>query len=235
MCFLFLTGCQTGSTGFNEGEREMYQLEDEELKEKAIQYIKERYQKEFEVKEINKGRVTGTVYVDGIVQDGKNTEASIIWERNGQVGDTYVSSLWGDELKSKIESIANKHMEVRRIEDIVYSSGKVNNYEGDIPSVFKVLENGGDPDFTLEATVRIYENEGQYEKELRDFLKEIQSMNFNKFLMEVFVSADELKSASEDVKESSYTLYRYNIVIDDIQKVNIDSLDLDQYKTVIQH
>ena len=59
-------------------------------------------------------------------------------------------------------------------------------------------------------------------------------MNFNKVMMEVFVADDELKSAPEDVKESSYTLYRYNIVIDDIQKVDIDNLDLDQYKTVIK-
>jgi hypothetical protein len=234
MCSLLLTGCQVGSTGSNEGEREMYQLEDEELKEKAAQYIKEKYQKEFEVKGINRGRVTGTVYVDGIVKDGKDTETSIIWERNGQVGDTYVSVLWTNELKPKIEALANKHMEVRRIEDIVYSSGKIDKYTGNIPSVFEVLKNGGDPDFALQVTLRVYEHAGQFEKGLKEYLDEIKGLGINEIIITVFVVDDQLKSAQEDVKESSYTLYRYNIVINDIQKVDIVNLDLNQYKTVIK-
>jgi hypothetical protein len=225
---LLLVGC-------TEGVGQMEQQEQKEIREKAIEYIRGKYNKEFEVTKVSIGQVTGLVRVRGVVKDGKDTEATVFWEKPDEMDDTYVTRLWTEELKPKITSVIHKHMDVRKVEEVVYSDGtKKSDYTGEVPSVFQVLENGGDPDFTLEATMRIYENEGKYEKELRNFLKEIQLMNFNKFLMEVFVVDDELKSAPEDVKESSYTLYRYNIVIDDIQKVDIDSLDLDQYKTVIK-
>ncbi|MBA4601817.1 hypothetical protein [Thermoactinomyces mirandus] len=236
MLTVLLAGCQADSTNSSKEVGQMDQAEEKQLKEQAIQYIQKKYNKEFEVIEVDKGRVTGTIYIDGVVKDGEDTSISIIWKKNDSIDDTYVSTLWTEELKPEITSILNKHFEVRRVQSITYSNGtKKSDYTGDVPSVFKVLENGGDSDYTLESTIRIYENGGQYETGLRELLKEIQSMNFNKFLIEIFVADDKLKSAPKNIEESNYTLYRYNINIDDIQKVDINNLDLDQYKTVIKH
>jgi hypothetical protein len=236
MFALLLTGCQTNSIEtIQEEGKQMSQEEEKQLKEKAIKYIKEKYNKDFEVSEVSKGQAAGLIRVRGKVKDGKDTEVTVIWEKDNEIKDTYVIALWRQELSPKITSMLNKYMDVRRIESISYSNGKrYHKYSGEVPSVFEVLKNGGDKDFTLVITARIYNDNGQYESGLKNFLKEAQSMNFNKVMMEVFVADDELKSAPEDVKESSYTLYRYNIVIDDIQKVDIDNLDLDQYKTVIK-
>ncbi|MGA8943147.1 MAG: hypothetical protein WB502_10580 [Thermoactinomyces sp.] len=236
MLAMLLAGCQSDSTNSSKEVGQMDQAEEKQLKEQAIQYIQKKYNKEFEVIEVDKGRVTGTIYIDGIIKDGKDTSISIIWKKNDSMDDTYVSTLWTEELKPEITSILNKHFEVRRIQNIIYSDGtKKSKYTGDVPSVFKVLGNGGDTDYSLDATVRIYENGGQYEEGLRELLKELQAMNFNELLIEIFVADDDLKSAPKDAEESNYTLYRYNINIDDIQKVNINNLDLNQYKTVIKH
>ena len=230
---MMFSGCQTD--GINVSSKAMDQEEEKQIKERAVQYIKRKYHKEFEVSEVSKGQAAGLIRVRGKVKDGKDTEVTVIWEKDNEIKDTYVIALWRQELSPKITSMLNKYMDVRRIESISYSNGKrYHKYSGEVPSVFEVLKNGGDKDFTLVITARIYNDNGLYESGLKNFLKEAQSMNFNKVMMEVFVADDELKSAPEDVKESSYTLYRYNIVIDDIQKVDIDSLDLDQYKTVIK-
>ena len=225
---LLLAGC-------TEGVGQMDQQEEKEIKDKAIEYIKDKYNKEFKVTAVRRNRVTGTVYVDGIVKDGKDTDTMVFWEKSDEVDDNYVTSLWTDELSPRISSMINKHMEVRRIQNFVYGDGtKKSDYTGEVPSVFEVLESGGNPDYSLQVTFRIYEDDNQYETGLKNFLVELKDTGFNRIIVTIFVADDELKSASEDVKESSYTLYRYNIVIDDIQKVDIDSLDLDQYKTVIQ-
>lgn len=86
----------------------------------------------------------------------------------------------------------------------------------------------------MDLTLRVYEQNGQYEQGVRSFYKRLK-LGFNNVIIEIYVSDDKLKSIAEETKESEYTLYRYNIVIDDIQKVDIDSLDLDRYKTVIKH
>lgn len=236
MLAIALAGCQADSTNSSKEVGQMDQAEEKQLKEQAIQYIQKKYNKEFEVIEVIKGRVTGTIRVRGIVKDGRDTNTTVFWERPDEIDDTYVTTLWTEELKPEITSIMNKHFEVRRIQNIIYSDGtKKSKYTGDVPSVFKVLEKGGDSDYSLDATLRIYENGGQYEEGLRELLKELQAMNFNELLIEIFVADDELKSAPKNVEESNYTLYRYNVNIDDIQKVDINNIDLDQYKTVIKH
>ncbi len=232
LLFVFLVAGCTG-TG---GEGDIDQAEEKKIKEKAIQYIKDTYNKDFEVSEVSKDRFTGQNYtVRGNIKDEKNTQVSVIMEQ-GEIRDTYVGTLWTEELKPKMTTLAQKHFDVRELEHIVFSNGrKRDKYTGDIPSVFHVLENGGDPDYTLDLTLRVYEQNGQYEQGVRSFLQEIEKLGFNKVIIEIYVSDDKLKSIAEETKESEYTLYRYNIVIDDIQKVDIDSLDLDRYKTVIKH
>ncbi|MBA4601811.1 hypothetical protein [Thermoactinomyces mirandus] len=235
MFALVLAGCQADFTNSSKEVGQMDQAEEKQLKEQAIQYIQKKYNKKFEVTEVVKGRVAGTIRIRGIMKDGRDTDTTVFWEKPDEMDDTYITTLWTEELKPEITSIINRHFEVRHIQNIIYSDGTKNDYTGDVPSVFEVLENGGDSDYSLDATVRIYENGGQYETGLRKFLKELQAMNFNELLIEIFVADDELKSAPKNIEESNYTLYRYNVNIDDIQKVDINNLDLDQYKTVIKH
>ena len=224
-----LTGC-TGGVG------QMDKAEEKEIKEEAIQYIKNTYNKEFEISEVSKDRFTGQTYtIRGYIRDEKNTLVSVIIEPN-EIRDTYVGSLWTEELKPKMTSLAQKHFDIREFEHIAFSNGrKRDKYTGDIPSVFQVLENGGDPEYTLALTLRVYEQNGQYEQGIRSFLKEVKDLRFNKVIIEIFVADDKLKTAPEDTEESEYTLYRYNISFDDIQNIDIDNHDLDQYKTVIEH
>ena len=64
--------------------------------------------------------------------------------------------------------------------------------------------------------------------------KELKRLNFNQVGVTIFVADDELKSAPKEAEESQYTLYRYNIHFEDIQNIDIDHHDLNQYKTVIK-
>lgn len=228
MVVLLLTGC-TGGVG------DMDKAEDKEIKEKAIQYIKNTYNKEFEISEVSKDRFTGQTYtVRGNIKDEKNTQVSVIMEPN-EIRDTYVASLWTEELKPKITSLVEKYFDVREFEHITYSNGtKKDRYTGEIPSIFEILENGGDSEYELSITLDIYEQTGQYEQGIKNILKEMKQLNFNRVGVAIFVYEDKLKSAPEGTNDSDYILYRYNIYFDDIQKVDIDNHDLDQYKTVIQ-
>ena len=227
---LLLTGC-TGGMGDMDG------AEKKEIKEKAIQHIKEKYQKDYEVTEIDKNPATGQSYmIRGNIKDEQNTQVTVFIELPNEIRDTYVSKSWTEELSPKINSLIQKHFDVRKIKHINYSNGtQKDKYTGDIPSVFNVLENGGDPDFALTITLEIYEKNGQYEQEIQSFLKELKGLNFNEIGVAVFVYEDKLKTAPEGTNDSDYLLYRYNIYFKDIQKVDIDQHDLDQYKTVIKH
>ncbi|MGA8944185.1 MAG: hypothetical protein WB502_15935, partial [Thermoactinomyces sp.] len=145
-------------------------------------------------------------------------------------------TLWDEELQPEIKSLSERMMDIREIETISYSNGaEESKYKGEVPSVFEVLKNGGDKDFLFQWIGEIYQHNGRYEEEIKQFLKEIKAMNFNDFSVEIFVYKDQLKTASENEEEDNYLLYRYNISEDDIQKIDIDNLNLDQYKTVIKH
>ncbi|MBH8602374.1 hypothetical protein [Thermoactinomyces sp. CICC 23799] len=231
LLFVFLVAGCTG-TG---GEGDINQAEEKKIKEKAIQYIKDTYNKDFEVSEVSKDLFTGQTYsVEGNIKDAKNTYVEIIMEPN-EIRDTYVETLWTEELTPKITSLVKKDFDVRRIENIGFSDGtKKDKYTGKIPSVFEVLKNGVDPEYKLNVTLRVYEQNGQYEQGIKNFLKELKRLNFNQVGVTIFVADDELKSAPKEAEESQYTLYRYNIHFEDIQNIDIDHHDLNQYKTVIK-
>ncbi|MBA4835043.1 hypothetical protein H1R82_00060, partial [Thermoactinomyces intermedius] len=127
--------------------------EEKKIKEKAIQYIKDTYNKDFKVSDVSKDRFTGQTYtVRGNVKDQKNTQVSVIMEPN-EIRDTYVETLWTEELTPKITSLVKKDFDVRRIENIGFSDGtKKDKYTGKIPSVFEVLKNGVDPEYKLNVT-----------------------------------------------------------------------------------
>ena len=231
LLFVFLaTGC-TGTGGI--GNLDL--AEEKEIKEKAIRYIKDTYNKEYEVSDVTKDFLSGQIYtVEGNIKDDKNTYVAIIMEQN-EIRDTYVETLWTEELKPKITSLVQKHFDERKIEHIAYSNGpKKDKYTGEIPSVFEVLKNGVDPEYKLNVTLRVYEQNGQYEQGIKNFLKELKRLNFNQVGVTIFVADDELKSAPKEAEESQYTLYRYNIHFEDIQNIDIDHHDLNQYKTVIK-
>lgn len=234
MLVLLLAGCQGEST---DTTKEVNQVGEEELRQKAIQHIKETYNKEFEVTKVEcVSKFGASCFITGKVKDGKDTEITVYWLPPDGIKDDYVLTLWDEELEPEIKSLSERMMDIREIKTISYSNGaKKSKYTGDVPSVFEVLKNGGDKDYLFHWRGRIYENNGQYETGIKDFLKEIKAMNFNRVLITIFVADDELKSASNNVEESDYTLYRYNIKIDDIQKMDINHLNLDQYKTVIKH
>jgi hypothetical protein len=231
LLFVFLVAGCTGTGGMGDID----QAEEKKIKEKAIQYIKDTYKKDFEVSEVSKDLFTGQTYsVKGNIKDDQNTSVLIIIEPDG-IRDSYVDELWTEELKPTITTLVKKYFDVRKIEHFVYSNGtEKDKYKGDIPSVFKMLKNGGDPDFALTITLDVYEKNGQYEQGIQNFLKELKGLNFNETGVAVFVYDDKLKTAPEGAKESDYLLYRYNIPIDDIQNIDIDKHDLDQYKTVIK-
>jgi putative lipoic acid-binding regulatory protein len=231
LLFVFLLAGCTGTGGMGD----MDWSEEKKIKEKAIQYIKDTYNKDFKVSDVSKDRFTGQTYtVRGNVKDQKNTQVSVIMEQN-EIRDTYVETLWTEELKPKITSLVQKHFDERKIEHIAYSNGpKKDKYTGEIPSVFEVLKNGVDPEYKLNVTLRVYEQNGQYEQGIKNFLKELKRLNFNQVGVTIFVADDELKSAPKEAEESQYTLYRYNIHFEDIQNIDIDHHDLNQYKTVIK-
>ncbi|MGA8941551.1 MAG: hypothetical protein WB502_02380 [Thermoactinomyces sp.] len=231
---LILAGCQAESTNT---AKEVKQVGEEELRQKAVQHIKETYHKEFEVTKVECVRKFGaSCFIRGKVKDGKNTEITVYWLPPDGIKDDYVLKLWNKELEPEIKSLSERTMEIREIETISYSNGaEESKYKGEVPSVFEVLKNGGDKDYSFHWRGEIYQHKGRYEEEIKQFLKEIKAMNFNDVLIVFFVYDDQLKTSSENEEEDNYLLYRYNISEDDIQKIDIDNLNLDQYKTVIKH
>ncbi|MBA4550147.1 hypothetical protein I8U20_14150, partial [Thermoactinomyces intermedius] len=73
---------------------------------------------------------------------------------------------------------------------------------------------------------------GKYEQSIKNFLEEIEEMNFNRVRVTIYVYDDQLKTSTTKEDEGKYLLYEYVISIDDIQKAEIDSINLNQYKTV---
>ena len=103
----------------------MDQAEEKEIKKKAIQYIKDTYNKEYEVSDVTKDFLSGQIYtVEGNIKDDKNTYVAIIMEQN-EIRDTYVETLWTEELKPKITSGAYDKLirNYRFNDDVVGSVG----------------------------------------------------------------------------------------------------------------
>lgn len=171
MLALILAGCQAESTNT---AKEVKQVGEEELREKAVQHIKETYHKEFEVTKVECVRKFGTsCFITGKVKDRKDTEIRVYWLPPDGIKDDYVLTLWDEELEPEIKSLSERTMDIREIETISYSNGtKKNKYTGEVPSVFEVLKNGGDKDFLFKWVGEIYQNNGRYEEEIRQFLKE---------------------------------------------------------------
>ena len=123
---LLLAGCQTQSTEMPEGEgKTMTQEEEKQLKEKAVQYIKDKYHQAFEVREVTKGQAAGLIRVRGFVKDGKDTEATVFWKKEEEMDDTYLTELWTKELTPRIKDMLNKHMSVRSVDHVSYNDGTV--------------------------------------------------------------------------------------------------------------
>jgi hypothetical protein len=57
-------------------------------------------------------------------------------------------------------------------------------------------------------------------------------MNFNEILINIYVYDDQLKTDSKNKDEGKYLLYRYKFSEKDIQKMDIDNIDINQYKMV---
>ncbi|MBA4552014.1 MULTISPECIES: hypothetical protein [Thermoactinomyces] len=232
---MMLTGCQTNSVDTlpKEEGKQMSQEEKKQLKDKAVQHIKSTYNKEFVVTKVECVReFNSNCFITGNVKDENNTEITVYW-MPPEIKDDYVLVKWDQELEPKIKEISNKHFEIKRIETISYTNGtKTNKYTGEIPSVYEVLKNGGDKDYLFKWTGEIYKNGGKYEQSIKNFLEEIEEMNFNRVRVTIYVYDDQLKTSTTKEDEGKYLLYEYVISIDDIQKAEIDSINLNQYKTV---
>ncbi|KFZ39337.1 MULTISPECIES: hypothetical protein [Thermoactinomyces] len=228
---LTLTGCE--SSLINTSSEENQEAE-KKAKEVAIQHIKDTYNREFKVTKVEHTQVLESRYViRGTVEDGKDTPATVYWVLPDQVTDSYVLNYWNQELEPKIKEISKKHFDIKRIESISYTNGTLpNKYTGEIPSVYEVLKNGGDKDYLFKWTGEIYKNGGKYEQSIKNFLEEIEEMNFNRVRVTIYVYDDRLKTSTTKEDEGKYLLYEYVISIDDIQKAEIDSINLNQYKTV---
>ncbi len=121
LLFVFLLAGCTGTGGMGD----MDWSEEKKIKEKAIQYIKDTYNKEFEVSEVNKGHAAGLIRVRGFVKDGKDTEATVFWKKEEEMDDTYLTELWTKELTPRIKDMLNKHMSVRSVDHVSYNDGTV--------------------------------------------------------------------------------------------------------------
>jgi hypothetical protein len=233
MLSFLLSGC-TSQTILPKDESQMSSTEEKKVKEAAIEYIKKTYNKGFVVTEIQKDHVFGAYYnIRGNIEDGKNTTIYVTGNPPNDFQDTYVPQLWTDELEPRITEIAKETMDLRLMENIIYTDGtKETRFTGEIPSVFEVLKKGGNKNFSLTLSIRIYNHGGQSEADIAKFLNELKKMNFNRVTMGIFVYNDQLKTAPKNADAGKYLLYRYNIS-GDIQKIDITNLD--QYKTVIKH
>jgi hypothetical protein len=185
--------------------------EEKQVKEAAIQYIQDTYQKELVIQEVNKDRVFGNSYdINGYVKDGKNTPI-FITGKPGDFQDSYVSRLWTDELEPHIKQLIQSNLDLRNINTFSYTDGtKKTNYKGEIPSVFKVLEKG-EKDFTLKLTLEVYGQNEQVESGISQLLHELKKMNFNKIIVTIFVYDNQLKSSSHIQNPENHLLLRYNI------------------------
>lgn len=233
MLMLLVSGC-TSESILPKDESYMTQTEEKKVKEAAIQYIKNRYNKGFEVKQVSKDHVFGGYYIiEGYMEDGKNTQVYITGNPPNDFDDTYVARLWENELEPRIKGIAEQSFDLRLMKPVGYSSGKKRaKYTGEVPSVYEVLKNGGDQDFELNLDLGVYPHNGKFEEDISKFLNELRKMNFNNVTITVYVYKDELKNAPKNADSDNYLIYRYNIS-GDIQKIDINNLD--QYKTVIKH
>lgn len=231
---LFLSGCSLFTTATNNTTKEGSQMtpeEEQKVRDAAVQYIQDTYQKEFVIEEINKDQVFGNSYdINGYIKDGKNTPVYITG-KPGDFQDSYVSQLWTDELTPHLKQLFQKHLDLRNVNTLSYTDGtKKTNYKGEIPSVFDVLEKG-EKDFTLQLTLDVYEQNGQVETGITQLLQDLKQMNFNKVIITIFVYDDQLKSDPDNQKPQDQLLTRYNIS-GDIQQMNITNLE--SYKTVIK-
>ncbi|WP_143123656.1 hypothetical protein [Thermoactinomyces sp. DSM 45892] len=209
--------------------------EEQKVKEQASQYIKGKYHKEFTVQEISKNRVTGASYdVSGTIQDGKNTPVIVMLEASNEPIDTYIHTLFSNELTPHIKKVASQIFDLRSMEDNLtynYRDGVERKYKSEIPSVLEVLKKG-DKDLYLQTSLRVYEKSDQAKQEISSFLQSLKEMNFNKVIIVVYVYDNALKSASKKEDVGKYLLYRYNITPDDIQTIDVNNLE--PYKTKIK-
>ncbi|MBA4543290.1 hypothetical protein H1164_10320 [Thermoactinomyces daqus] len=233
MLAILVSGCSK-ETLLPKDESYMTQAEEKKVKEAVIDYIQKRYNKNFEVQQIDKDHLFGADYtIRGKIKDGKDTIIYVTGNPPNDFQDTYVPQLWTDELEPRITKYAKETMDFRLMKNIVYGDGtKKTTYTGEIPSVYDVLKNGGDKDFTLTLSIEIYDHHGQSQAEISKFLNELKKMNLNEVIIEIFVYDDKLKTISKKTDTDNYAIYRYNIS-GDIQKIDINNLD--QYKTVIKH
>ncbi|SDZ00512.1 hypothetical protein [Thermoactinomyces sp. DSM 45892] len=231
LMLIALAGC--GSP--REDLSKMTPEEEQKVKEQARQYIKEKYHKEFAVKEIFKSRVTGASYdVRGTIQDGKNTPFTVMIEPPKEIRDTYIRRLFSDELKLPIKRLAEQIFDLRLMEDNLICSfrdGMGAKYTGEIPSVFEVLKKG-DKALYFQVNLEVYEKSDQAQKEISNFLQSLKEMNFHEVTVVVYVYDNRLKSAPKKEDADKYLLYRYNITPDDIQTIDINNLE--PYKTKIK-
>ncbi|WP_143123704.1 hypothetical protein [Thermoactinomyces sp. DSM 45892] len=206
--------------------------EDKQIRESAVQYIKERYQKELVITKVTKGRILGDYGIEGTIKDGKNTPVVIVSEPPKGFHDSYVKSLFSDELEPSMKELANRTFDLRMVDRFTYGYKKdaERKYTGQIPSVFDVLKKG-DKDLVLHVDLSVYQQAGQAQKVISQFLHELKKMNFNDIGIVVYVYDDSLKSASKKEDSDKYLLERYNIFTD-VQTMDINNLE--SYKTVIK-
>ncbi|SEM94198.1 hypothetical protein [Lihuaxuella thermophila] len=229
---LMLSGCTTSSVSNDLAT--MSPQEEAKIKEAAVQYMKETYQKDFVVTEIIKGdEFTGTYFIQGYAKDGRKTPVLILGTSPKDFNDSYADEFWSNELKPHMKKIASKTMDLRKLESMTYGYKDPKakpKYTGDLPSVFELLKKG-DKDLSLDVVLEIYQHGGREKEDIARFLNELKKMNFNEVIMEIFVYDDQLKSAPKDEDPGKHLLVRYNIS-GDVQ--TIDPTRLDPYKTVIK-
>ncbi|WP_139179441.1 hypothetical protein [Lihuaxuella thermophila] len=229
---VIISGCTT--SGIQTDMSTMTREEEAKIKEAAVQYMKETYQKDFVVTEIIKGNeFTGIHYIRGYVEDGRKTSVLISGTTPENFHDSYPYAFWSNELKPHMKKIASKTMDLRKMEHLTYGYKDPKakpKYTGDLPSVFELLKKG-DKDLSLNVVLEIYQHGGREKEDIARFLNELKKMNFNKVSVTVFVLEDQLKSAPKDEDPGKYLLVRYNITGD---AQTIDPTHLDPYKTVIK-
>ncbi|WP_072335156.1 hypothetical protein [Thermoactinomyces sp. DSM 45891] len=234
MIVMLLTGCSTMS-----GDKsKMTSNEEQQIKESAIQYIQRTYGKEFVIDKISKGRVLGDYSINGTVKDGKNTSIYVGVGVDSPDGDgfkdSYVNRLFTNEIEPSIKELASKTFDLRWIRDgffYGYKEGVKRKYTLDIPSALDVLKRG-DKDICLRLSLDIYKQDERTTASISNLLQEIKKMNFHDIGVVVYVYDNTLKSASKDEDSGKHLLERYNIFNDNVQTMDINSLE--SYKTVIK-
>lgn len=229
---LVLSGCGS-SIVLPKDQSKMTPVEEAKVKEAAILYVKNNYQKNFVVEKVEKDRIAGDYYdIEGYIEDERKTKFSIIGNLPDKFEDSYVLYLWSDELEPHITKMISQFMDFRKMENLTYgyNDDVERKYKGDIPSAFEILKKG-DKDLSLVTSFEIYEHGGQYKEEISKFLSELKKMNFNEVTTTIFVYDDQLKTASAKEDSGKHLLVRYNIS-GDIQTMDLS--DLEKYKTQIK-